>query len=155
MTILKDWIGPIASILTSLLLTWIAFRAYWRDRPGLLLELLVPKTSQRGEGMLVILITNVGYRNSALRSVYVDGKDIFKEFIDPSLYGAKIQEKQDLLGTCLEAGRSLNFHIWVKSKHVAKLARSKYIHVEEMNGKRYEMPSKNHQRLIKNLRRDT
>ena len=152
---LKNWVVPFVTIITSIALVCISCalkriskQTYKRDAPKLYLELRVPSANIRGEEIplhLLARITNVGYRNSVLRGITIDGDDMSKEFFDP--------EKDDIDGTCLKPGEPWEDTFGITNEGIAKLKSSSIISVTELNGNKYPLSKEECRRLKEDLQK--
>ena len=152
--ILKDYVDPIVSIITSIALVGISFalaciaiQTYMRDAPKLLLRLRVFRLTFRGEEKFLHLsveVTNIGYRNSVLRNILIDGDDMLKKFLVDQ--GSSNTDEID--GKCLKPGESWKLAFGIRKEHAAEIRDANRIYVTELNGNKYPL-SKEEQRQLK------
>ena len=159
--VLNRWLLPIASVVISGLLAWLAYRTHQRDTPELQLGLQVlhredeaVKSDQKNfnqpwEYFLLVEIINVGYRNSAPGFIKVDD-DILDRGWLPAMV---ILNNRDQNNRCLEAGRSWQAVFEIDKKKIEKLKKSKKISIVELDDREHRLPRKIHKSFTASLMR--
>ena len=159
--VLNRWLLPIASLVISGLLAWLAYRTHKRDTPDLQLGLQVfhredeaVKNNQdifshSWEYNLVVGIINVGYRDSAPGFLKVDN-DIFD---DKLILSMAILNSDDKNNRCLDAGKSWHGVFEIDKEKIEKLKKSKKISITELNGREYRLSRKIHKSFTDSLQR--
>ena len=165
--LVKEWkdlvelLAALASILlvyTSVMLTCISRQTYRRDAPKLYLSLSVYKfANDLADSPLNLRVTvaNIGYRNSILRHITIDGKDLFEELLTMNLFGQGSSDEYSLERKRLKPGESWQSELGIDTSQVKKLKNSKHISVVEINGEEHKLSRKDRRQLKDDLKKNT